>query len=49
MSGVTSGTRLPRSNAAATPRLTLGTALGYLFGGLAIVAIAWLFALFGGA
>ena len=49
MSGVTSGTQLPRRNVVATPRLTLGTALGYLFGGLAIVAIAWLFALFGGA
>ena len=28
------------------PRLTLGSALTYLFGGLAIVALAYLFAFF---
>ena len=46
MSGVTSGTRLPRrSNVAVTPRLTLSRALVYLFGGLAMVAILYVLAL----
>lgn len=51
VSGVTSGTQLPRRNVVATPRLTLGSALGYLFGGLAMVAIlyALAFLMAGGA
>jgi len=44
MSGVTSGTRLPR-NVVVRARLTLRAAIGYLFGGLAIVAILYVLAL----
>jgi len=45
MSGVTSGSRLSRNHPLVAARLTLGAALAYLLGGLALVAALYVIAL----